>query len=93
MREHGPQEAAAYARHLIDYSERLMRSAIAAWPAGTYEEGRGQASLDKQFVRDYLESIGWSKQPPVPELPDRIVQGARERYVEIFRILTGGELG
>jgi phosphoribosylaminoimidazole-succinocarboxamide synthase len=62
------------------------------WPAEQYEPGRGQPSFDKQYVRDYLESIGWSKQPPVPELPEEIVQGTRERYREIYRILTGREL-
>jgi phosphoribosylaminoimidazole-succinocarboxamide synthase len=62
------------------------------WPANQYEPGRGQPSFDKQYVRDYLESIGWSKQPPVPELPEEIVQGTRERYLEIYRILTGREL-
>jgi phosphoribosylaminoimidazole-succinocarboxamide synthase len=62
------------------------------WPAEQYEPGRGQPSFDKQYVRDYLESIGWSKQPPVPELPEEIVQGTRERYREIYRILTGREI-
>ena len=63
------------------------------WPADRYEEGRGQPSFDKQYVRDYLESIGWNKQPPVPELPDRIVAGTRERYLQIYEILTGRSLG
>ena len=43
-------------------------------------------------MRDYLETIGWDKKPPVPELPEEIVQGTRSRYLEIFRILTGREL-
>jgi phosphoribosylaminoimidazole-succinocarboxamide synthase len=63
------------------------------WPADKYEPGRGQPSFDKQFVRDYLESIGWNKEPPVPELPEEIVTGTRERYLESFRILTGRSLG
>ncbi len=62
------------------------------WPADRYEPGKQQPSFDKQFVRDYLESIGWDKQPPVPELPEEIVQGTRERYLEIFRILTGRDI-
>jgi len=62
------------------------------WPADKYEPGRGQPSFDKQYVRDYLESIGWNKQPPVPELPEEIIQGTRARYREIYRILTGREL-
>ena len=76
--------------HLID--EVLTPDSSRFWPADQYEAGRGQPSFDKQYVRDYLESIDWNKQPPVPALPDEIVQGARERYLEIFRILTGGEL-
>ena len=62
------------------------------WPAEGYRAGRSQPSFDKQYVRDHLESIGWDKSPPVPELPPEIVQGTRERYLEIFKILTGREL-
>jgi len=76
---------------LILADEVLTPDSSRFWPAELYEPGRGQASFDKQFVRDYLESIGWNKRPPVPELPEEIVRGARERYLEIFRILTGGE--
>ena len=59
------------------------------WPQDQYEPGRGQPSFDKQFVRDYLEEIKWNKQPPVPSLPDDVVQRTREKYVEAFRRLTG----
>ena len=62
------------------------------WPTDRYLPGRGQPSFDKQFVRDYLESIEWDKSPPVPELPDEIVDGTRKRFLEIFRILTGSDL-
>jgi len=62
------------------------------WPADEYAPGRPQRSFDKQFVRDYLESIRWDKTPPAPALPERIIDGTRERYVEIFRRLTGSEL-
>ena len=62
------------------------------WPADTYRPGASQPSLDKQFVRDYLESIGWDKNPPAPRLPEAIVEGTRQRYLEIFRRLTGGDL-
>jgi len=62
------------------------------WPADRYEPGHGQPSFDKQYVRDYLESISWNKQPPVPSLPDEIVAGTRARYIECFKILTGREL-
>ena len=59
------------------------------WPADEYEPGRGQPSFDKQFVRDYCESLGWDKTPPGPELPEDVVTGTRARYVEAFERLTG----
>jgi phosphoribosylaminoimidazole-succinocarboxamide synthase len=62
------------------------------WPADQYAAGAAQPSFDKQFVRDYLEEIGWNKQPPAPALPDRVIQGTRARYLEAFRRLTGHEL-
>ena len=62
------------------------------WPADQYEPGRPQRSFDKQFVRDYLESIQWNKQPPVPSLPDEVVMRTRAKYLEAFHHLTGQEL-
>ena len=62
------------------------------WPVEEYQPGKNQPSFDKQFVRDYLEEIGWDKQPPVPELPQHIVSGTAERYREIYRRLTGSSL-
>jgi phosphoribosylaminoimidazole-succinocarboxamide synthase len=62
------------------------------WPMDQYAPGRPQPSFDKQYVRDYLEEIRWNKQPPVPSLPDRVVTGTREKYLEAFRRLTGKEL-
>jgi phosphoribosylaminoimidazole-succinocarboxamide synthase len=59
------------------------------WPADEYEPGRPQPSYDKQFVRDYTESLGWDKTPPGPELPDEVVEGTRQRYFEAFERLTG----
>ncbi len=61
------------------------------WPAAEYEAGRPQPSFDKQFVRDYCESLGWDKTYPGPELPDDVVAGTRARYVEAFERLTGIE--
>ena len=58
------------------------------WPADAYEPGRSQPSFDKQFVRDYCESLGWDKTDPGPELPDDVVAGTRARYVEAFERLT-----
>lgn len=62
------------------------------WPADTYVPGRPQPSFDKQYVRDYLESIGWAKEPPVPALPDEVVRHTSERYREAHRQLTGQPL-
>jgi phosphoribosylaminoimidazole-succinocarboxamide synthase len=59
------------------------------WPADEYAPGGPQPSFDKQFVRDYCESLGWDKTPPGPELPDTVVAGTRARYVEAFEQLTG----
>jgi phosphoribosylaminoimidazole-succinocarboxamide synthase len=58
------------------------------WPTADYEPGRAQPSFDKQFVRDYCESLGWDKTPPGPELPDDVVAGTRARYIEAFEGLT-----
>ena len=59
------------------------------WPADEYEAGGPQPSFDKQFARDYCESLGWDKTPPGPELPKDVVAGTRARYVEAFERLTG----
>jgi len=59
------------------------------WPLATYAPGKGQPSLDKQFVRDYLESTSWDKQSPAPPLPEDIIQKTSEKYFEIYRLLTG----
>jgi phosphoribosylaminoimidazole-succinocarboxamide synthase len=75
---------------LID--EVLTPDSSRFWPADRYEPGHGQPSFDKQFVRDYLEEIRWNKQPPVPSLPDDVIQRTREKYVEAFRVLTGSAL-
>jgi phosphoribosylaminoimidazole-succinocarboxamide synthase len=59
------------------------------WPADEYKPGGPQPSFDKQFVRDYAESLGWDKNPPGPELPDEVVAGTRARYLEAFEQITG----
>jgi phosphoribosylaminoimidazole-succinocarboxamide synthase len=74
---------------LILIDEVLTPDSSRFWPAAEYVPGRGQPSFDKQFVRDYLERIGWNKQPPVPSLPDDVVQGTRARYIEAYERLTG----
>jgi phosphoribosylaminoimidazole-succinocarboxamide synthase len=60
------------------------------WPAASYVPGTGQPSFDKQFVRDWLETADWDKNSPMPPLPDEIVAKTREKYVEAYRLLTGG---
>jgi phosphoribosylaminoimidazole-succinocarboxamide synthase len=62
------------------------------WPVDTYTPGKAQNSYDKQFVRDYLESIKWNKQPPAPALPTEVASKTSEKYVEAYRRLTGREL-
>ncbi len=59
------------------------------WPLATYSPGHGQPSLDKQFVRDYLESTSWDKQSAPPPLPPEIIEKTSEKYLEIYRLLTG----
>jgi phosphoribosylaminoimidazole-succinocarboxamide synthase len=63
------------------------------WPAGQYEPGGPQPSFDKQYVRDYCESVGWDKTYPGPELPDDVVTETRAKYVEAFERLTGISFG
>jgi phosphoribosylaminoimidazole-succinocarboxamide synthase len=80
----------------LDENERLVLGDEAFtpdssrfWPADEYSPGGPQQSFDKQFVRDYCESLGWDKTDPGPELPDDVVSGTRARYVEAFERLTG----
>jgi phosphoribosylaminoimidazole-succinocarboxamide synthase len=62
------------------------------WPADDYEPGRGQASFDKQYVRDWLDKSGWDHSPPGPELPDDVVEVTRSKYVEAYERITGRSL-
>jgi phosphoribosylaminoimidazole-succinocarboxamide synthase len=73
--------------YLID--EVLTPDSSRFWPLESYQPGRDQESYDKQFVREYLESIDWDKTPPGPELPPEVVAGTRERYLRAYRVLTG----
>jgi len=77
---------------LVWIDEALTPDSSRFWPADGYQPGRAQPSFDKQYVRDYLERIGWSKQPPAPELPAEVVAATRSRYREAYRQLTGHEL-
>jgi len=62
------------------------------WPKDQYQPGKSQASFDKQFVRDYLETLDWDKTPPGPELPEEIVSKTTEKYLQAFRMITGREV-
>jgi len=75
---------------LID--EVLTPDSSRFWPQEDYKPGGPQASYDKQYLRDYLESLGWNKQPPPPELPAEVVANTRSRYVQALKTLTGEEL-
>ena len=77
---------------LIWIDEALTPDSSRFWPAEGYQPGRAQPSYDKQFVRDYLERIGWNKQPPGPNLPSDVVAATRDKYREAYRQLTGHEL-
>ncbi|AFM28111.1 phosphoribosylaminoimidazolesuccinocarboxamide synthase [Desulfomonile tiedjei] len=77
-------------RILVD--ECMTPDSSRFWPVEQYSTGISPPSLDKQFVRDYLETLDWNKQPPAPSLPDEITSKTRQKYLDIYRILTGSEL-
>ena len=77
---------------IILADEVLTPDSSRFWPAATYEPGRAQASYDKQYVRDYLESIHWNKQPPAPGLPPEVAARTAEKYKEAYRLLSGKTL-
>jgi len=77
---------------LILADEVLTPDSSRFWPAANYRPGGPQPSFDKQYVRDYLESIRWNKQPPAPSLPDEVVRNTSAKYLEAYRLLTGKSL-
>jgi phosphoribosylaminoimidazole-succinocarboxamide synthase len=77
---------------LIWIDEALTPDSSRFWPADEYVPGRTQPSFDKQYVRDYLEKIGWNKQPPAPALPDDIVSATQNKYREAYQRVTGHAL-
>lgn len=77
---------------LLLVDEVLTPDSSRFWPAGEYEPGRSQPSFDKQFVRDYLETLDWDKKPPAPAIPAEIAAATTARYLEAYRLLTGKEL-
>jgi len=77
---------------LIWIDEALTPDSSRFWPADEYEPGKAQPSFDKQYVRDYLERIGWNKLPPGPELPADVVTGTTNKYRESYQRITGHAL-
>lgn len=77
---------------LVLADEVLTPDSSRFWPRDTYQPGGPQASYDKQYVRDYLESIRWNKRPPAPELPPEVAHKTSEKYREAYRVLTGRAL-
>jgi phosphoribosylaminoimidazole-succinocarboxamide synthase len=75
---------------LID--EVLTPDSSRFWPAEEYAPGKDQPSFDKQFVRNWLETQDWDKRPPAPRLPDDVVEGTRQKYLEAYQRLTGRAL-
>jgi phosphoribosylaminoimidazole-succinocarboxamide synthase len=82
-------EFGIYDDKIILIDEVLTPDSSRFWPRDRYKPGGAQPSFDKQFVRDYLETLDWDKTPPAPELPDDIVHKTREKYVQAFEMLTG----
>ncbi len=78
--------------NIILMDEALTPDSSRFWPKNDYKPGRVQTSFDKQFVRDYLETLDWDKTPPGPELPEDIILKTSEKYKEAYKILTGKEL-
>ncbi|RJO65737.1 MAG: phosphoribosylaminoimidazolesuccinocarboxamide synthase [Candidatus Omnitrophota bacterium] len=84
-------EFGIYNNELMLIDEVLTPDSSRFWPRETYEEGKPQPSFDKQFVRDYLESLHWDKRPPAPQLPDAVIAGTTAKYLEAHTRLTGRE--
>src|SRR5664279_1163399 len=78
---------------LILIDEVLTPDSSRFWPADKYKPGQGQPSFDKQFVRDYLETLDWNKTPPAPALPPKVVAQTQEKYLEAYERLTSQKLG
>jgi len=85
-------EFGMYNKELILIDEVLTPDSSRFWPKDGYRPGQPQPSFDKQFVRDYLESLDWDKAPPAPQLPQEIIQKTSEKYLEAHKRLTGGTL-
>lgn len=80
------------ADEIILIDEVLTPDSSRFWPLDSYTIGKSQDSFDKQFVRDYLETIGWDKFPPAPNLPTEVVKKTTQKYLQAYKMLTAGEL-
>ena len=78
---------------LVVGDEVLTPDSSRYWPADGYEPGRGQPSFDKQYVRDWATASGWDRKPPAPAIPDEVVAGTRQRYIEAYERITGEPFG
>lgn len=85
-------EFGIYEGELILIDECLTPDSSRFWPESEYQPGGSPPSFDKQFVRDYLESLEWDKSPPAPQLPGEIVRRTSEKYIEAFERLSGTKL-
>lgn len=85
-------EFGVFEGRLVLIDEVLTPDSSRFWPADQYAPGRSQPSYDKQFVRDYLETLDWDKTPPAPALPAEVVSRTQAKYLEAFRLLTGRDL-
>ena len=86
-------EFGMYDKKIILIDEVLTPDSSRFWPKDQYKPGGAQPSFDKQFVRDYLETLTWDKTPPGPELPDDIVQKTRQKYLQAFTMISGKSIG
>ena len=75
---------------MLDKEEKAK--IINEYKLNDFDKGRVDKSLDKQFVRDYLTSIGWNKEPPPPSLPKDVIEETSQRYLKIYELLTGNNL-
>ena len=82
-------EFGIYNGKVILIDEVLTPDSSRYWPAALYKEGQNQPSYDKQYVRDYLEGLGWDKKPPAPHLPSEVVAKTTEKYIEAYEKITG----
>ena len=85
-------EFGSFNNELILIDEVLTPDSSRFWPADQYQPGKGQPSFDKQFVRDYLETLDWNKMPPAPALPTEVVSRTQAKYLEAYERLTGKPL-